>query len=54
MYRLIIMLVLLLVVMYYALVVLHLMGVIRLTRQEIEAKKLLLPFYYFINNPKQK
>lgn len=50
MYRLVIMLSLLLVVMYYALVALHLVGVVRLTKQKVEAKKLLIPFYYFINN----
>lgn len=50
MYKLIIMLLLFLVVMYYALVALHLVGAVKLTKQNIEAKKLLIPFYYFIKN----
>lgn len=50
MYKLIIMLLLFLVVMYYALVALHLVGAVKLTKQKIEAKKLLIPFYYFIKN----
>lgn len=53
-YRLIIMLLGLLLILYYALVVLHLLGVVKMTKQTIRVKKLLIPFYYFINNSKQK
>lgn len=50
MYKLIIILLLFLVVMYYALVALHIVGAVKLTKQKIEAKNLLIPFYYFIKN----
>lgn len=53
-YRLIIMLLGVLLILYYTLVVLHLLGVVKMTKQAIRVKKLLIPFYYFTNNSKQK
>ena len=53
-YRLIIMLLGALLILYYALVVLHLLGVVKMTKQTIRVKKLLIPFYYFTNNSKPK
>lgn len=53
-YRLLIVLIAVLLVTYYTLIVLHLLGVVKLTRKPVDAKKLLIPFYYFINNSKQK
>ena len=50
MYRLIIYLALFLLIMYYAMLALHLLGLLKMTKADIKAKKLLIPFFYFIKN----
>ena len=54
MYKLIIGIAIYLVGIYYALVFAHTIGAIKLTKDEINIKKLLIPFYYLFNHKKQK
>jgi hypothetical protein len=54
MYKLIIGIALYLVAIYYLLVFCHLIGAIKLTKEDVDAKRLLIPFYYFFNHQNKK
>lgn len=54
MYKLIITVALYLVVLYYFSVFAHLIGAINLTKEKVDAKHLLIPFYYFFNHQNKK
>lgn len=47
--RVILVLLIILIVVYYAMVIAHLTGVIRLTDRKVAFTKLCIPFYYWIH-----
>ncbi len=51
-FRIICIVIMLLLAIYYGMLVLHLFGVIRFTNRKITASRCLIPFYYWVADPK--